>query len=589
MRPLHRALPFLALTLSLLAVSRLSPAQAPQFRIAGVVFNSITGNPVARCHLDASLAQRSRNPGPGRRESTATGVETDEHGRFSINLPSAGAWHLTASALGYVTQAYDEHGIYSSAVVLTANAPSFTLQFRLPPQARISGTVLDESGEAVRSATVGLSVKPLSGPSGTRQSLFLPRGFAQTDDRGSYEFAGLPPGDYHLSVQARPWYSSTAQQRPILVNGRMASSTSSASPAEPSLDVTYPQTWYPGVYDPAQAETVPLVAGEERHADFHLTPIPSLHLQVVPPPAVTQEPGQRPIPFFPVVERVDPTGSRLGQSQTIFTTNGSQGSIDIGGLSPGTYRVTLPGQNQANRSTVIQITEGSSRTLDLRASNSGTANITVRFEGDDEERPMTIELIDTITGQRYSPSGAGRAMPLNGRRGPQVSSRMQSSLQAQREISFQIPPGRYEVSTQSRSDTFLTGISAQVAEVAGRFLTVQAGDATLTLHTSQGRATVTGVATTSGKPCAGAAILLVPAGIDDARSFTSLVRDQSNTDGSFELEDVVPGEYILIAVDRGWHINWSDPTTLRSYLTHGIPLELGREKKLRQNIEAQSP
>jgi hypothetical protein len=83
--------------------------------------------------------------------------------------------------------------------------------------------------------------------------------------------------------------------------------------------------------------------------------------------------------------------------------------------------------------------------------------------------------------------------------------------------------------------------------------------------------------------------MIVPAGLDDPGSFTTVVRDQSDTDGSFNLENVVPGQYILIAVDHGWNINWSDPQTLRRYLAQGTPLEVHRDASLKQNIEAQAP
>jgi hypothetical protein len=84
-------------------------------------------------------------------------------------------------------------------------------------------------------------------------------------------------------------------------------------------------------------------------------------------------------------------------------------------------------------------------------------------------------------------------------------------------------------------------------------------------------------------------ILLVPAGLEDPESFTTLARDQTNTDGSFDLEDVVPGQYILIAIDRGWGVNYSDPSTLRNYLTQGVPMDLRSGSRVKQNIDAQSP
>ena len=566
--------PWLVL-LALAAVSRASVgAPAPSYTITGVVVDSVTGNPVSRSHLDASLVGRGR--APGRRPPTSGGVDADEHGRFTIPLPSAGAWHLTASAPGYVSQAYDEHGNYSSAIVLTSAKPSHDLRFRLPPQSLISGTVLDEAGEAVRNATVQLLRQPISGPKrGVEQ--FSSRSFAQTDDRGMYEFSNVAPGSYRLAVQARPWYASSARQQGLR-GGAFQSSTASTS--SPSLDVTYQLTWYPGMDDPAQAETLTLKAGENRQADFNLVPIPSLHLQIVPPAATLQADGRTSI-SFPVVERIDSTGGPIGFAQTSART-GPQGQIDVGGLSPGTYRVRFQGQNQDSRTAVVTLTEGTSRAIDFTAAAEAMSNIEVRFDHEEEEgRPLQVELTDTATGQRFFPMGGGRQMPANIRRGPQT--------QPSRVMNLQVPPGRYEVSVQNRGDVYLTGISAQGAEAAGRLLTIHGGDVVLMLHTATGHASVTGVASSGGQPCAGAVILLVPAALDDPGSFTTLARDQTNTDGSFDLEDVVPGQYILIAIDRGWNVNLSDPSTLRSYLTQGVPMDLRSGASVKQNIDAQAP
>jgi hypothetical protein len=84
-------------------------------------------------------------------------------------------------------------------------------------------------------------------------------------------------------------------------------------------------------------------------------------------------------------------------------------------------------------------------------------------------------------------------------------------------------------------------------------------------------------------------VLLIPAGLDDPGSFTTVARDQTNTDGSFELQNVVPGQYILIAIDRGWNVNWNDRSTLRNYLTQGVPLDLRSNASVKQNIDAQAP
>lgn len=154
---------------------------------------------------------------------------------------------------------------------------------------------------------------------------------------------------------------------------------------------------------------------------------------------------------------------------------------------------------------------------------------------------------------------------------------------------MQVPPGRYEVVLGGQSDTYLTGMSAQSAEVSGRFVKVRSGDASLTIHIRHGKASVSGIATLEGKPVVAALVLLVPAGLGDPKDITQLGRDQTNTDGSFDLNSIVPGDYILVAIDNGWQINWKDPSTLNRYLIHGVPLELRPGATVKQNVEAQAP
>jgi hypothetical protein len=154
---------------------------------------------------------------------------------------------------------------------------------------------------------------------------------------------------------------------------------------------------------------------------------------------------------------------------------------------------------------------------------------------------------------------------------------------------MELPPGRYEVVLQGQPNIFLTGLAAKGAETVGRYVTVGAGDSTLTIHVASGRASLSGVATLDGKPCAGAMILLVPITIEDPNSISFLRQDQTNTDGSFGLENVLPGQYILVAIDHGWQINWGDPATLRRYLMQGVPVELKPSAMMKQNIAAQAP
>ena len=593
-------------------------AKPSPYRITGTVISDTDGSPVRHCHLTATLANPNsggssqgvsgpggmgaggmrRGGGPPNRFSPASNntVDADDNGHFSMSLPSPGAWTLTASARGYASSSYEEHRQYSSAIVLTADAPTYDLMFRQSPEASVTGIVLDEAGEPVRNAQVTLHAVSAPSPDGSGSQVGGVRGFTQTDDRGVYEFSNLRPEEsFRIAVQARPWYAASAQPGRGVVNGNAI--TDASSGLDPSLDVTYPLLWFPGIDDAAQAETITVRAGETYQADFRLTPIPSIHLRIITP--VSMDASGRAVPAFPIFERVIPGGGGgLGGLMPVVATP-KGGQMEVSGLSPGTYQVRLQSPNGQPRSAVVEVTSGSVRTLDMSTSSSTTtSNVYVLFDGISDDGPgnsVQVALTDTETGQQFfptngPPNGFSGGGPAGGpRRRPGGGPSTDRAAERRGRI-IEVPPGRYEITLYSgRSNTYLTTITAQAADVHGRYVTVRAGDSTLTLHLATGLATLSGNVSMHGRPTVGSTVLLVPASLGDPGSFATIGQDQSNTDGSFEINGIAPGQYILVAIDHGWEINWSDPSTLRRYLTQGIPVDLVASEKRKQKIEAQSP
>jgi protocatechuate 3,4-dioxygenase beta subunit len=559
---------------------------ATRYEITGVVINSVDGNPVVRCHLTPSLSGSSLT-GRGRfgnRQfpAPAGSFDCDARGHFSVTVPSAGAWVLTASARGFVSQAYDEHQSFSSAIVLSAEAPTKDIEFRLSPEASIVGVVLDEAGEPVRNAQVALQSVPRPTPGGPQMvGNMRGGGGARTDDRGMYELPNLSPGEYRVSVRAQPWYAANAQA------GR--GNDSDGASLDPSLDFAYPATWFPGVSDPGLAETIVLHAGDTRQADFHLVPIPSIHMRILAPPRVSNGPNTPPVPTFPIIQQVNSGGGGPNFVQ-ISTRFDQQGQVEVGGLTPGLYQIRLAGPNQEGHVALVEVNANSARTIDLSGPSRDMARITLRLDGlaDSDPNPsagrnggVQVTLIDTDT-HRGSFSSNG-----NEGGGPALGRRDQRDPSADRIL--EVPPGRYEVVLQGRPNIFLTGLTAKGAEAVGRYVTVGAGDSTLTVHVASGRASLSGVATLDGKPSVGAMVLLVPITIEDRNSITVLRQDQTNTDGSFDLANIIPGQYILVAIDHGWQINWGDSSTLRRYLMQGAPVDLKSSAIVKQNITAQAP
>ena len=491
-------------------------AKAPAtsvFHITGTVINSVTRSPVAGCKMTATPAGRSQGP----RSPASDEFATDDQGRFDVTVASAGAWRLTAHARGYVTQALDEHERFASSVVLTTASPTLDVVFPLTPNSWISGTVLDEASEPIRQARVTLQVVT-SPENDNGQEGLMARGATMTDDRGHYELANLAPGDYRVGVQAQVWYAQAAQ----------------TTHPDPTFDVVYPVTWFPGVTDPASAASITLHGGDSGEADFHLVPIPAIHLRLSTPVTSTgstangrqiQTPAN-----FPQILPVSSSGVFGGAPPSIIST--SQGQVDTAGIAPGLYQVNWPDSGSGSHTSLIQITTSSSRSLDINSASVGV-HVTLKLDGTgmhnvgqitfvDVNNPLngfrTNELIGSIRGGRARGGGGGDT----------------AGREQHPDLGIDVLPGRYRVLLSGDGDQYLTGITATGAEAVGRLVTVR-GDASLILHIASGRPTVSGFVRYQGKPSVGAQVLLIPATFGEPESLTIVRRDQSNTDGSYDL------------------------------------------------------
>jgi hypothetical protein len=103
----------------------------------------------------------------------------------------------------------------------------------------------------------------------------------------------------------------------------------------------------------------------------------------------------------------------------------------------------------------------------------------------------------------------------------------------------------------------------------------------LSLIAAKGLTQIRGIALKDAKPFPGAMVLLVPRDLNR----TDLIRrDQSDSDGTFTLYDVAPGNYTAVAIDDGRDLAYEHPSAIKAYLSEGravnIPAESGSELKL---------
>lgn len=564
------------LLLLLVSVLSAAPTTAPTYRVTGTVHSARDGSAIPHAHL--RLAPTDEESGFTSDNATTIEAFSDDAGHFALTAPGAGRWVITASARGYHQQGYMQHEQFQSALVLSPGTPDVDLDLRIEPDASIAGSVLDEAGEPVRDAQVMLSAAP---PPESELNL-SPRGPLQvrtTDDLGHYELSGLEPGAYRVSVSAKPWYASAA--RP---------SRGDASPSASALDVVYPTTWYPGSTDPDAADLLTLQPGDTREADFNLLALPATHLRVnlsASPSRSGESAERRQRLGLPQMERISGSAPSFVPPSIVFN---EAGQTELGGLTPGLYRVRFPSNAGSSEPLFLRVTANSPREVDLSAALPAV-HIGFTMVGLTPGQSAQVSLTDVATGARFdftppppeAPGAPPQGQPTTQRR------RFAGHFGAGDGRTLDLPSGRYRVGASGSEALYLTGIDATGASVHGNLVDLRETAATLVLHVETDPATIRGICRLHGQPVAGAMVLLIPASLGQTGSIPVIRRDQSDSDGSFSLPRVNPGQYILVAIQNGWGVNWRDPATLQRYLLNGVPLAPTRGATIRQTMEVQSP
>jgi len=493
------------------------------YRIAGTVVNAITGEPVRRATVAVLSDQESQ---------TIESVKSDNEGHFALPRLPAAKYQLTASKRGFRTAYYDEHDEFSTAIVTGADQDTSGLTFKLTPGAVLHGVVSGDGGDPVESARVMLFRKPRAQRLGERTV----QTETTTDDTGAYEFSNLAAGEYLVATMSEPWYA-------------LHRSTGPAGPKQPNdaaaaLDVAYPVTYFDSTIEEAAASPIELAGGSVETANINMHAVPALHLFVETP------------------RKHDGSIARPELRQSIFGTQVSAeslglfdamrtGSVEFNGVSPGHYELA-----QGDPPRVMDLDATTSQQVDATA---GTPSVgvsgTVRTASGAAPPDDVSILLSWLDGAR-----AQEPVLTMARKG---------------RFSFDaVPPGIWALSAESGAPDgrgmVLAAISTTVdGKVhAGNQVAVRDSPLSIIVTIAQGETRITGFARKEGKGFAGAMIVLAPKDLAALRAVVR--RDQSDSDGSFSLPNVAPGQYTVVAIQDGWELDWSRPDVIGRYLPKGV-------------------
>ena len=538
-------------------------AQRPQaggpFQISGKVVDMVTGQP---------LSGVSVGLGPAGTWRPAVTILSADDGSFIFPNVAPGRYSLIAGHRGYLTESFDQHDGYSSAIVVGPALDTSGLIFRLRPESSISGTISDEAGEPIRHAQITLY--RTSEFEGRQETRVLNQ--ESTDEEGSYRFRHLRAGSYFIAVSAEPWYA----QRPFpkLVFTPADNSTTqrvirrhaevghyAEEPETSPLDLAYPITFFPGVTEPASATPVQLKNGERFVADITLQPVPALHLRV------TEDKGENSKSFSNVQLRTRLFGAPVQIPSS--TRSMGQGEMEIVGIAPGHYEAEFQQMDQGK--------PAGSSLLEIDAANSGPLHVEQRMPS------VSVSAVIKVDGD-IPPQIQGDVQLINTRIRESVAEHFSGAGPI--EFKQQLHPGRYEVMIGTNTGEFIKTISATGATVSGRTVQIKETDPVkLVVTIAHGQGQVTGVALRDDNPLAGVMVLLAPA--DPAHNNVLFRRDQSDSDGSFTLHSVVPGKYTLLAIEKGWDLEWWKPATLKRYLAGGVIVNVEQNGKYDVKVKVQ--
>ena len=123
-------------------------------------------------------------------QATLQTTTTDDQGRFAFEPMAAGKYALMASRRGYLSEEFNEHENYSSAIVTGEGQDTEHIPFRLDRGGVVRGTVTDEKGDPVPEARV--LITNWSSWNGFGDQMAKPI-TSVADDRGEFEVWNLRP------------------------------------------------------------------------------------------------------------------------------------------------------------------------------------------------------------------------------------------------------------------------------------------------------------------------------------------------------------------------------------------------------------
>jgi protocatechuate 3,4-dioxygenase beta subunit len=508
---------------------------------------------------------------------------TGDDGTFAFAGLPAGRYMVTASRPGFIETSYGAKRPQGegSAIELADGQRVTSADLSLPPAAAIAGIVRDQEGEPMADQMV--FVLRYAFNNAGQRSLQPARGGSFrpiTDDRGAYRAWGLPPGEYYVVVlhgfDVRGGSAAHEVTADDVRWARQAVADRNRPPGAPpspasEADVVYAPVFYPGTARQADASRIVLGEGEERTGiDVVMTrvPVADVHGTIVspdgPPPANLRV-------SLLAHDRID--GIPFSGFTTATATQA--GTFTLRAVRPGDYTIAVqpaagppPGQRGPGRPDApgslarFGLTDV---TVTVTLQSGVTVSGRVSFEGATAP-PPGLTAVRALLRADTSPGGAAIGVAP-------------ATVAADGTFSFGgVAPGQYRLVLTRVGNWVARSAMLGGRDVLDEPFTVASTDVRdLAVAFTDRPAELSGVIQdANGHPAPEYAVIAFAA---DERYWTPQSRRvqmaRPGSDGRFRFPNLVPGNYLLVALTDVEAGEWYDPEFLKTLQPSGIPIAIG--------------
>ncbi len=526
---------FLAITvLGCVAFAQGPPSKNEDAQIDGQVLSDADGQPLRRAHVTLRPLQAGLS---------ATGVDADDRGNFTLRRIAPGTYSLLAERDGYLTSATCRKGVLRMPVSFyIAGGDKITgITFRLRPWAVLAGKVKMDDGEA----GVGVRVELYREYRTRGRHGYGVIAAVITNDRGEYRVYGLQPGPYFVAA--------VYDKAPLVPGAQDQPATDALGRELPPTG--YTTTFFPNTEKLSEALPVKVDSGHELSGiDLSLRRVVKVKVR-----------GQ-------VTSGI--SGARLGRatitlSRTDASTQGTiptpakaifdrDGIFEIANVVPGSYIIQAEASD--NGKTL------SGRRL-LAVSTDGEENVELVVAA-----PQPWPGVIVIEGADRWPDDRAPRVTLEAR--SDTGAPVQPSVRGLKFDCLVMGDETYDVLVENLvNDFYVSGVRAGGSDVRGLGLPGTLASPLpfeIVLDSRGGKVSGRVFGPTDGDVWSGASMMLVP---DPPRGRLQDYRQASADQyGQFLIRGVAPGKYTLVAWLEDPPCDVYDPDALDACRAVGTPV-----------------